>query len=268
MTGSLFQWCLDRVSGWFLVLPDSRVLFVTEFPLLHESSSRQFVAFVGNNTIQRESEPSTPVLLCIKKINAHKSKIFEFIDVTISQIQFENKSKAKPISFIMTAKQAFLSAVVALLSTTAAATANETTTAGLRGRANTAIATAKPFNEYERMLQQEQQQEEGQTEQSPKKNWWEFELGDPVLDEVALYYLGQTWHQAGDAAEVLETLGRHNNTDKSSWTKEWRKTAERLEKLGDKERSAGAFAACVSFIARTRRPIVQERLIQPFHTFF
>jgi len=71
--------------------------------------------------------------------------------------------------------------------------------------------------------------------------WWQFGLSNPVLDEVALYYLGQTWFQAADVSEVLETVYRvKNNSDNSwGWTMEWRKTAERLEKLAAQHEDEG-----------------------------
>jgi hypothetical protein len=59
-------------------------------------------------------------------------------------------------------------------------------------------------------------------------NWWELGMADEVLDEVALYYLGQTWHQSADVAEVLDAMYRTNSSDPSSWTTEFRKLAERM----------------------------------------
>lgn len=70
-------------------------------------------------------------------------------------------------------------------------------------------------------------------------NWWEFGLADPVLDEVALYYLGQSWHRSADVADVLETIYRTNNTDPWSWTMEWRKTAQRMEHLAQESLDGG-----------------------------
>ncbi|PRQ09414.1 alpha/beta hydrolase family protein [Enhygromyxa salina] len=61
--------------------------------------------------------------------------------------------------------------------------------------------------------------------------WWEFGLADPVLNEVALHYLGQAWHRSADVAEVLETISRVEDGDPWSWNTEWIKTAERLEQL-------------------------------------
>jgi len=76
-------------------------------------------------------------------------------------------------------------------------------------------------------------------QQQAHENWFDFGLADAVLDEVALYFLGQTWYQAADVAEVLETIHRTNNSDPWSWTMEWRETAMRLETLGDDEKVAG-----------------------------
>lgn len=59
--------------------------------------------------------------------------------------------------------------------------------------------------------------------------WWEFGLADPILDQIALHYLGQAWHQSADVAEVLETISRVDGEDPRSWTREWRASAERLE---------------------------------------
>lgn len=71
-----------------------------------------------------------------------------------------------------------------------------------------------------------------------RRAWWEFGLPDPVLDEVALYYLGQTWHQAADAAEVLETIGRVEEGPRG-WFDAWMVTADRLTALGEASEAAG-----------------------------
>jgi hypothetical protein len=71
------------------------------------------------------------------------------------------------------------------------------------------------------------------------KNWWEFDLGDPVLDETALYYLGQSYYGNADVADVLETIHRVNVSDPWSWTEEWRKTAKRMDDLAQESLDAG-----------------------------
>ena len=64
------------------------------------------------------------------------------------------------------------------------------------------------------------------------RNWWEFGMADPILDEIALFYLGHTWFQGADIGEVLETMYRTNHSDPWSWHAEFTKTAERLEDVG------------------------------------
>ena len=87
-------------------------------------------------------------------------------------------------------------------------------------------------------------------------NWWEFGLGDPVLDEVALYYLGQSWYQNADVADVLSTVYRVNTSDPWSWTMEWRETAKRMELLAEQSTSDSASIVqrvndCVFLLHRT-----------------
>ncbi len=64
---------------------------------------------------------------------------------------------------------------------------------------------------------------------SPKREWYQFGFQDYVLDQVTLFYLGHVWDQSADVGEVLETAARVDETDRTSWTREWRKSAERLE---------------------------------------
>ena len=75
--------------------------------------------------------------------------------------------------------------------------------------------------------------------QENRSNWWDFGLADSVLNEVALYHLGQTWYQNADVADVLETIYRTNNSDPWSWTTEWRKTAARMEFLAKESEEGG-----------------------------
>lgn len=72
-----------------------------------------------------------------------------------------------------------------------------------------------------------------------KRAWYQFGFQNPVLDSVALHYLGETWHQSADVGEVLETLSRVDENDPISWMHEWRKTAERLAAQGMRSEQAG-----------------------------
>lgn len=78
-----------------------------------------------------------------------------------------------------------------------------------------------------------------QESNTTSQNWWDFGLADPVLNEVALYYLGEAWHKSADVADVLETIGRVNNTDPWSWTIEWQTTAQRMERLAKESLDGG-----------------------------
>jgi pimeloyl-ACP methyl ester carboxylesterase len=71
------------------------------------------------------------------------------------------------------------------------------------------------------------------------RSWWEFGLADPILDEIALHYLGQVWHQSADVGEVLETLSRVDAEDPTSWTRAWRESAERLAEVAAASEAEG-----------------------------
>lgn len=72
-----------------------------------------------------------------------------------------------------------------------------------------------------------------------RRSWWQFGFEDEVLDQVTLHYLGQAWHQSADVAEVLETVGRINEKDPSSWPREWTTTAARLTRVAQTSEAAG-----------------------------
>jgi hypothetical protein len=66
-----------------------------------------------------------------------------------------------------------------------------------------------------------------------KRPWYELGLmGDPVLDDVLLFYLSATWQRQADIGEVLDTAGRITRDDEWSWAREWTKTADRLHQSG------------------------------------
>ncbi|CAB9524994.1 20-hydroxy-prefusarin hydrolase FUS2 [Seminavis robusta] len=105
------------------------------------------------------------------------------------------------------------------------------------------------------------------TNGATQHNWWEFGLGDPIADEVALFYLGHTYFQGADIGEVLETIYRTNHTDPRSWHDEFTKTAERLEAVGKEFEDEGHdLTAGQSFLrAATYRRASLHRHPDPFH---
>ncbi len=66
------------------------------------------------------------------------------------------------------------------------------------------------------------------------QKWYELNrMADPVLDQVFLFYLGEAWTGMTDINECLQTASRVKKDDPDSWTREWRKTAERLNATAD-----------------------------------
>lgn len=68
-----------------------------------------------------------------------------------------------------------------------------------------------------------------------RRPWHELGMmSDPILDQVLLFYLGAVWQGAADVGECLETASRVEPQDEGSWSREWRRTAERLRDLADR----------------------------------
>ena len=73
-----------------------------------------------------------------------------------------------------------------------------------------------------------------------KKPWYELSMmSDPILDQVLLFYLGESWQGLSDIGECLETAGRVTASDPTSWSREWRITAERLRATAAASEKAG-----------------------------
>ncbi len=76
--------------------------------------------------------------------------------------------------------------------------------------------------------------------QGRDRPWYELGMmGDDVLDQVLLFYLGEAWTGMTDTGEILETAGRVDVRDPYSWAREWRKTAERLDRAALETEQAG-----------------------------
>jgi hypothetical protein len=74
----------------------------------------------------------------------------------------------------------------------------------------------------------------------PKRPWFKLgAMGDAVLDQVLLFYMGEAWAGMTDIGEVLETAHRVNVRDPTSWAREWSKTAERLDAAAQASAAAG-----------------------------
>jgi len=76
----------------------------------------------------------------------------------------------------------------------------------------------------------------------PKKPqpWYEKpRIGDEVLDQVLLFYLGESWSGMTDIGEILETVDRISVKDPRSWSREFRATADRVEAAAQATERAG-----------------------------
>jgi dienelactone hydrolase len=71
-----------------------------------------------------------------------------------------------------------------------------------------------------------------------REGWWDLGMSDPVLNEVALYYLGQAWMGATDVSEVLETLHRVQPHERG-WTEAFQQTTDRLSALAEASEAEG-----------------------------
>ena len=73
-----------------------------------------------------------------------------------------------------------------------------------------------------------------------RRPWYDLGIiGDPVMDEQLLFYLGATWSGMSDIGECLDTASRITPDDLSSWPREWQKTAQRVQAMADKSLAAG-----------------------------
>ncbi|MBL8786561.1 MAG: alpha/beta fold hydrolase [Deltaproteobacteria bacterium] len=73
----------------------------------------------------------------------------------------------------------------------------------------------------------------------PTPAWWELGMGDPFLDELVLYYLGNAAHGGTEVAEVLETARRVDDDTPAAWTRAWQATAARLDAVAQASEAAG-----------------------------
>ncbi|MBX3083453.1 MAG: alpha/beta fold hydrolase [Anaerolineae bacterium] len=66
------------------------------------------------------------------------------------------------------------------------------------------------------------------------KPWYSLSvIGDPLMDERLIYYLGHSWFRMADIGECLDTASRIEAGNPASWRKEWFRTADRLRKVAE-----------------------------------
>lgn len=69
--------------------------------------------------------------------------------------------------------------------------------------------------------------------------WWSFDMPDPFLDELVLYYLGLSAHRGAEVAEVLETASRVTDAQPETWVEAWTASADRLLAVAEQSDAAG-----------------------------
>lgn len=82
---------------------------------------------------------------------------------------------------------------------------------------------------------------ESQDEVKQVQHPW-YELGmmaDPILDQVLLFYLGSVRQGFADIGECLDTASRVDPADEYSWSREWRKIADRLRAVAEGSAARG-----------------------------
>jgi pimeloyl-ACP methyl ester carboxylesterase len=70
--------------------------------------------------------------------------------------------------------------------------------------------------------------------------WWQTQLmGDWLMDERFVFYLGHAWYKMADIAECFDTCSRITAEDIPSWRREWFRTADRVRAMGDASLAGG-----------------------------
>jgi alpha-beta hydrolase superfamily lysophospholipase len=64
-------------------------------------------------------------------------------------------------------------------------------------------------------------------------------IGDPLMDERLIYYLGHSWYRMADIGECLDTASRIEAGNTASWRKEWFRTADRLRNVAETSLAQG-----------------------------
>lgn len=101
---------------------------------------------------------------------------------------------------------------------------------------------------------------------APSRDWWELGMADSIQDEQLLFELGQTWTQAADIGEVLETAQRIDRSDPDSWAREWRRTAERLYAVAEASEAA-KHRRSASHVYLRASSYFRTALMHHFHPF-
>ncbi|MBZ0292963.1 MAG: alpha/beta hydrolase, partial [Anaerolineae bacterium] len=70
--------------------------------------------------------------------------------------------------------------------------------------------------------------------------WYSLSLiGDSLMDERLLFYLGHAWYQMSEISECLDTASRIEAGDVAGWRREWFHTADRLRSVAETSLAGG-----------------------------
>lgn len=83
--------------------------------------------------------------------------------------------------------------------------------------------------------------------------WWETQfMGDWLMSERLIFYLGHAWYKMADIAECLDTCSRIDSEDIPSWRREWFRTADRVRAIAETSEAGGhAISAGEAYLRAT-----------------
>jgi pimeloyl-ACP methyl ester carboxylesterase len=64
-------------------------------------------------------------------------------------------------------------------------------------------------------------------------------IGEPLMDERLIFYLGHTWYKMADIGECLDTCSRIPAGDIPAWRREWFYTADRVRAIAESSLASG-----------------------------
>lgn len=73
---------------------------------------------------------------------------------------------------------------------------------------------------------------------TPQSQQFQF-TGNWYMDTRTLFVLDGVWHRMGNVGEILDTVKRIRHTSELSWFREWKRTATRVEAVGNNCLAAG-----------------------------
>ncbi len=77
-------------------------------------------------------------------------------------------------------------------------------------------------------------------ENAESQAWYQLSIiGDSLMDERLIYFLGHAWYRMSDVGECLDTASRIEPGNAASWRAEWYRTADRLRVSAETSLASG-----------------------------